>query len=305
MSEPETLIVIAGPDYWSMRAQMRRGGYRAKVGRHPGPHANTIERGRRWAALYESGMSAIEIAQQEGTWPAAVYRALKVAGVEMRSRGRKSGILDEDRAAVFARRYLGGETLQRIADDFGITRERVRQVLRKTGVDSLGRRPEHMRQARPLTDNEKEAAKLYEAGVRPREIHKCFPEVILGPILKKVGVKVKPRGVWQIRPDDDRITREVAELYRSGFKAQEIADRVEGVQFAETVYRYLAKAGISPSRRGGYKRGELEAIANGILRLWEAGRSVTQISEAYGASYGAVFSLLKRHGVQPSRRKVA
>lgn len=45
------------------------------------------------------------------------------------------------REKVMARRYRAGETLQQIGDRFGITRERVRQILRAHGVPSLGYRP--------------------------------------------------------------------------------------------------------------------------------------------------------------------
>jgi hypothetical protein len=47
---------------------------------------------------------------------------------------------DERREEIFAERYLAGETLQAIASDYGLTRERVRQVLRSHGVPSLGHR---------------------------------------------------------------------------------------------------------------------------------------------------------------------
>lgn len=49
---------------------------------------------------------------------------------------------EDDRRCDMARRYLAGETLRAIGDDFGISRERVRQILRADGVPSLGHRPE-------------------------------------------------------------------------------------------------------------------------------------------------------------------
>lgn len=53
----------------------------------------------------------------------------------------------ECREQVYAQRYLAGETLQEIAADYGITRERVRQVLRQVGVPSLGQRSEICKRA--------------------------------------------------------------------------------------------------------------------------------------------------------------
>ena len=55
---------------------------------------------------------------------------------------------DERREMVFAERYLAGDTYQRIADDHGISRERVRQILRSHGVPSLGYRPRYATAAR-------------------------------------------------------------------------------------------------------------------------------------------------------------
>lgn len=45
------------------------------------------------------------------------------------------------REVVMARRYRAGKTLQQIGDEFGLSRERVRQLLRQHGVPSLGHRP--------------------------------------------------------------------------------------------------------------------------------------------------------------------
>lgn len=47
---------------------------------------------------------------------------------------------ENPRDTDFARRYLGGETLKAIGDDHGLSRERVRQILRAAGVPSLGHR---------------------------------------------------------------------------------------------------------------------------------------------------------------------
>lgn len=45
------------------------------------------------------------------------------------------------REIEMANRYKSGETLQEIANDYGITRERVRQLLKRVGItgSSLGR----------------------------------------------------------------------------------------------------------------------------------------------------------------------
>jgi hypothetical protein len=42
--------------------------------------------------------------------------------------------LEDCRERIFAARYMSGETLKQIGDDYGLTRERVRQVLASIGV---------------------------------------------------------------------------------------------------------------------------------------------------------------------------
>jgi hypothetical protein len=71
--------------------------------------------------------------------------------LELIEAARRDGVIvlraDECRERIIADRYRGGETLQEIAVDFNITRERVRQVLRALGVPSRGTLPEHRRRS--------------------------------------------------------------------------------------------------------------------------------------------------------------
>ena len=72
----------------------------------------------------------------------------------------------------FTELYLSGETLQSIGDKFGITRERVRQVLRKAGVPSLG-----IRKKPPKDGTLVKAAAIaadYGAGLPASEIAKKY-----------------------------------------------------------------------------------------------------------------------------------
>ena len=46
-----------------------------------------------------------------------------------------------ERAMLMGLRYLGGETLEEIGQSFGVTRERVRQILTKTGINPGEFRP--------------------------------------------------------------------------------------------------------------------------------------------------------------------
>jgi DNA-binding CsgD family transcriptional regulator len=144
-----------------------------------------------------------------------------------------------------ARRYLAGEMLAAIGKAYNISGERVRAILRKAGVKSLGRRATG---GRALTSKEKEALRLYSEGVSAPEI--CARVSISPPRLeylrKREGVPAKGQGFYLRRPDDAELTSTVARLYLSGMGSTEIARTVPQIKFPETVYRYLKKAGVTP-----------------------------------------------------------
>src|SRR5687768_4747766 len=92
---------------------------------------------------YEAGLPITRLIEKYNSSRDTVRAALVAQGIIVR-RGRpklnrpsrirlprKRGPRDEARAAEFRRRYLAGETLREIGDSHGITRERVRQVLRE------------------------------------------------------------------------------------------------------------------------------------------------------------------------------
>ena len=210
-------------------------------------------------AQYDSGLTAGQIAAEHGVDRTTVTRYLRWTGLTILRRGPrnpKRGVAEPERAAEFRRRYEGGETLQQIADDHGLTRERVRQILRKIGVPSLGHRPEHCQQPYPLTDAEVEAAKLYDAGTPPRELMARFSltySQIIGAV-RRMGFEVKGVRHWNTLPNDAEITAQVCDLYRAGKAATEIVALVPSLKFPETVYRYLKKGGVPVrTRRGRFR----------------------------------------------------
>lgn len=160
------------------------------------------------------------------------------------------------RDAIIAERYLAGETLQAIGDDYGITRERVRQILRNTGVPSLGHRKEHCKQAVPLTDTDRRAAKLYADGLpsgKVAELTGLTQSQVLRAV-RMTGGKAAPVGQPRA-PDDADVTAEVARLYLSGLGAAEITRRLAPrIKWPERVYGYLKRAGVRPRYERGGRR---------------------------------------------------
>ncbi len=249
---------------------VRHVGYRGRASGKSEPRAlkgAKLELATRVRAQYESGMPGAAVAADNGISLATVFKYVRQTGGTVRSKGEigrsVAGVRDGDRAEIFRTRYLAGETLQQIADDFGITRERVRQILRKTDVPSLGRRPEHCRQAEPLTEAQAKAAALYASGTRPKDIAKItgIREGNIPAALMKAGVERRGQGYWNTLPNDAEITEQVCTLYGQGLSAPEIVVRVPQLKFPETVYRYLKKGGVPTRTRKGNFRGRHSASA--------------------------------------------
>lgn len=81
--------------------------------------------------LRAAGLRNYEIAKQLGLTQSTVSTLLRNCGVPL------PGINDQEhieRAKTMARMFRSGKTLQQIGDQYGITRERVRQILRTAGL---------------------------------------------------------------------------------------------------------------------------------------------------------------------------
>lgn len=90
-------------------------------------------------SLAEAGFSRLQICEKLNVNYDIVARVIRRCGVvALDTRGQQDKQRhDADRAAVMASRYASGQTLQQIADAYKISRERVRQILRKyTAVKS-------------------------------------------------------------------------------------------------------------------------------------------------------------------------
>lgn len=206
--------------------------------------------------------------------------------------------LEEDREVVMAARYLGGETLAKIAADFDVTRERVRQILRATNVPSLGFRQRHRARAKPLSDTEIEIVDAYKSGsASPRVLGERYgiTRNQLNTVLRRAKVKAFPAGHWLKRDDDAERTAEIVRLYKAGVKTVEIATRI-GLGGQEHVYRYLKKAGVSPKRRAS---GGLDVA--GACAAYQNGGTLKEIAAAQGVNPMTVRRHVANAGLLRSR----
>lgn len=119
--------------------------YVATIARRAGVYERVSD--RRVARLQEyacQGLTAAEVAEIEGTTRSSIYNMATRYGVKLAKakRGRprgEVGVKDVERANAMVAMFRAGRTLQDIGDLYSVSRERVRQVIKKhggiTGVD--------------------------------------------------------------------------------------------------------------------------------------------------------------------------
>jgi uncharacterized protein (DUF433 family) len=273
-----------------------------------GPSPKTIALGERCRADYESGMTLRQVAEKHGSTFLTVRKGLIAAGVSMRryTTTREKGVEDEARAAEFERRYAAGETLQQIGEAFGVSRERVRQVLRKVGVPSLGWRKENLRQPHPLSEAEIEAARLYDEGTRPKDLVQRFglTHAQLLAAVSRCGYPHKSTAEWARLSGVDEIAARVAALYQAGTSAAEIARTVPGIRLPERVYWYLRRAGVKARRRvynGPHHwvctRQAGDETRRKVIALHAAGKRPREIAAELGRAEKTVRGILSAQGI--------
>lgn len=197
------------------------------------------------AKQYRNGATLTELSVNHQLGLPQVRQALVDEGVEIRKKGG-SAPFDPNRADQMKRMYLEEEkTLQQIGDEFGVSRERVRQILRDNGVESLGRR-ERPRQEPPLTKREKAIAAAYDRGVRPSDLKERYPGLTysaLQSILKRANIETKPKGFFNRRSGYEKTVTGIIKDYLKGEDTGVIADRYKLCGRTE-IYKFLKREGI-------------------------------------------------------------
>jgi lambda repressor-like predicted transcriptional regulator len=132
--------------YWQVKPERRR--------------AITIEFGCILRRQYEAGKTVAEIARYWGRKEGVIRNTLKAAGVKLVRTGAAGQALRKwARAQQIVQLHEAGQNLREIGDSFGITRERVRQVL-----SSMGSEPRYIQRA----STERLIAELRRRGVNLR-----------------------------------------------------------------------------------------------------------------------------------------
>lgn len=231
----------------------------------------------------------------DGEWFHPAPEVLAIAAF-IHDKGKLPPTSERDRNVVLAARYLGGETLEAIATDFSITRERVRQILRKQGVPSLGYRDAHKRHAAPIEPEEEEIAEKFLSGETTNSLKSAYPHRCIESVLVRTGAHGKKRESRR-----ESLNRQVVELYERGSTADHIAAEL-GLAHGTYVYRILKRAGLSAHRLRRPK-GWLEPHQDEIIERFLSGETAKAVAAHFGAKPNSITQFLSRHGIRLSKEE--
>lgn len=192
-----------------------------------------------------------------------------------------------DRSQRMARMYQDGQTLQQIGDQFNITRERVRQILRKQDVPSEGHRAYSV-----AAKAEKAVLRLTREGYTIPQIAKAVGDCQMNvrQVLKRAGVKAV-RAKRQPEPETLIKAREVAVDYKAGMLGSDIAEKHNIPQ--PHIYRLLRLVNVDVSRKSAVPKLPVEEAAKRYLN----GETIKGLSRQYGITAVTIRRAFKRHGV--------
>ena len=181
-----------------------------------------------------------------GEWFEAAHPVLAMVA-KVHSTGVIPPAPKDDKWQQIASLYREGQTLQSIGDKFGITRERVRQILRKAGVPTEGYRAQHKRTS-IAAQQEATIRQMHSKGATVPEMAEAVGDCQMNvrSVLRRAGLKAN-RAFRKPAKGTVEKAKLIAADYAAGMKTAEIARRHDTHQ--PSVYRYLRIAGIEPGRR--------------------------------------------------------
>jgi hypothetical protein len=192
-----------------------------------------------------------------GEWFEATPELLSVVA-KVHASGKLPPAPADDRAVRIIAAYGGGATLQQIGDDFGITRERVRQILRRHDVPSLGWRPDLLQTSVAAKSKARVLALAGQGHTVPAIA------VAVGDSRQNVLNVLRREGVTAVHAKKGRAQKTlakadvVARMYRDGERIGDIAKTLG--TYGPSIYRLLRIAGCEPDRKPscGNRRGHAQ-----------------------------------------------
>lgn len=256
------------------------------------------------ARRYHAGQGIAEIAASVGRTAWQVRTVLLKLGVKLRGRAGNRG--DELKpplvpAEEVAKLYAGGLGLERVAAMAGVSRKKVKRLLREQRTP-LRRRAEAKRQpaqARHISDHV--VARRYRAGATLEALAIAAGSTV--PIIRRIladqEVPLRPK-LAPLRLSEEQI----ALRYRAGSSLAQLAAEA-GCSSLYPIRRILQRAGVPLRGKTdlNVQRGVKPQLTEEAMQArYKAGSSLSQIAAEANIHPARVATILHRRGVQLRRR---
>jgi len=221
---------------------------------------------------YQGGESVAELASSYGVSLSAVYTYLNKCGVEFR-RGRHAlSKWESSEGSRLAEMYEGGMTLREVGEEFGISGERVRQILSGLEVSTRSRKVGELEGLEEMASR----------GMRLKEIAEEFgiSDSAVSKRLRKRGLKVAyvPRVSWDWRSAEKD--------YLEGVLSLPLIAEKYGIYSYNAIVDVMDRLGHP--RRGKFKDLDVESMRSDL----ESGLTQAEIANKYEVSPATVASRL-------------
>ncbi len=246
------------------------------------------KRNREWQGYYEAGQDVKAIAALYEVHEDAVYYAFRKLGVTLRPRVIQRGHANPERTAEILRLRQEFWTYDQIGKKFGVSRERVRQILKESGADNHA-----------LVEARLNAvAKVRQP--KPPSICKFCGEDYTGENWRDHQRRLKhnPNPNADLYAERDR---QVAADYAAGMKVVDIQTKY-GID-PGSVSRARQRHGL-PQRRPGnflHSKPEIQARKAAIIADIRAGMKQADIAAKYEVSDTLVSLFGKAEGLQTGK----
>lgn len=230
---------------------------------------NLVEKLRELAAL---GKTATEAAYLAGcSYPSAISAA-KMGGFKFQTPNYIQH--DAERESAILARFENGETLQAIGESYGVTRERIRQIVKKAGAKA---------RSSQVKDRDAQILEFAKTAKTRDELFSAFPEVnsfTFLNILRRCNIAAPMTTAKKQRVD--LINTIISEWKNSGRSIRSLCGRDAGL--ANAVTHHMKKIGIQRKKRKHATVAELAARVELFRQIVKDGGDYTDIASKAGVN---------------------